>query len=202
MSYSTFSERILNGMPLNWNRWGSLQNITPAQAAKLAYRIDPITWSNNQFHKIGTAIPKDLQEKIDRLTQTLSNQKNDWSLEHLAKELKDEAPEGMLYFLSTTQSPQNTPNTLTTQAASTKQKSRECQLHPFIMRAYAAILKKKGKATAKEVWMEIVRNHSEYDIEEIIDEIDGDNIYWRSHYGNAKTFKRSSFDSLLSRLKS
>ena len=42
MSLATFSERVLNGEPIKWADWAELKNITPAQAAKLANRIDPI----------------------------------------------------------------------------------------------------------------------------------------------------------------
>ena len=98
MSLATFSERVLNGEPIKWADWAELKNITPAQAAKLANRIDPIGWPENKC-ELGE-IPKDIQILIRRIEQQLSDKKQNFTLKELHDFLGDEAPVGLIEQVS------------------------------------------------------------------------------------------------------
>lgn len=101
---SNFAEEVHNGEPINWDYWASLSNITPAQAARLAFHIDPIKWPGMDYKQ--GAIPKDLLENITKLEQWLRNWREEWNLNDLviffdepeAIEIcgKDFAPYGMV----------------------------------------------------------------------------------------------------------
>lgn len=99
MAYETLSEKILNGKPIDWNYWARLKNITPNQAAKLANRIDPIKWPNNQcaYGDILEVTKRDIRKH----EQQLENQKPTWSLLEISNYLGNDAPEGMLQQVST-----------------------------------------------------------------------------------------------------
>lgn len=98
MAYENFSESILNGAPIDWSYWAELTNITPNQAAKLANRIDPLLWLNNQCAY--GVIHEDTQRAIRKHEQQLGNQKTKWTLQDLTHYLGDDSPEGMLEQLS------------------------------------------------------------------------------------------------------
>jgi hypothetical protein len=98
MNYLPSSEKHFNGSVIDWNYWVSLNNITPIQAAKLSYRIDPIIWSDNNF-ALGK-IPADIQNEIKRLEQKLRNFKPTWSLQELTSFLRSNSPEGMLEIVN------------------------------------------------------------------------------------------------------
>ena len=98
MSLATFSERVLNGEPIKWADWAELKNITPAQAAKLANRIDPIGWPENKC-ELGE-IPKDIQILIRRIEQQLYDKKQNFTLKELHDFLGDEAPVGLIEQVS------------------------------------------------------------------------------------------------------
>ena len=91
-------ENILNGAPIDWSYWAELTNITPNQAAKLANRIDPLLWLNNQCAY--GVIHEDTQRAIRKHEQQLGNQKTKWTLQDLTHYLGDDSPEGMLEQLS------------------------------------------------------------------------------------------------------
>ena len=98
MSLATFSERVLNGEPIKWADWAELKNITPAQAAKLANRIEPIGWPENKC-ELGE-IPKDIQILIRRIEQQLYDKKQNFTLKELHDFLGDEAPVGLIEQVS------------------------------------------------------------------------------------------------------
>ena len=124
MNYLPSSEKHFNGSVIDWNYWVSLNNITPIQAAKLSYRIDPIIWSDNNF-ALGK-IPADIQNEIKRLEQKLRNLKPTWSLQELTSFLGSNSPEGMLEIVNAQNAVVITPvspQTLT--PTPTKRKERE-----------------------------------------------------------------------------
>lgn len=93
MAYSTFSERKINGCPVDWGCWYGL-SFTPKQGASLAYRIDPLKTKKSDDLKY---IQAGFKEQIDRLELRLSSISPSWTLTDLAIFLGDNAPEGMLY---------------------------------------------------------------------------------------------------------
>lgn len=78
--------------------------------------------------------------------------------------------------------------------------TRTNQLHALIWRARQYVYS-SGTGSAQKVWNEIQHRHKQHDTDEIIQEVTAIEILWRSGYGNEPSFKRSSLDSLLSRLK-
>lgn len=87
-------EKGWNGEFIEWDYWAGLSNITPNQAARLYWCIDPIKWTDNEYAQ-GT-ITDDLQEKILRLTQWLESRGANWCLNELANALGlDNLPYGM-----------------------------------------------------------------------------------------------------------
>lgn len=92
--HSLVVEKGWNGDFIDWNYWAGLSNITPNQASKLYWCIDPIKWPDNDYAQ-GT-ITGDLQEKILRLKLWLEDSSNAWSLNDLANALgPDNLPFGM-----------------------------------------------------------------------------------------------------------
>ncbi|WP_020564571.1 hypothetical protein [Methylosarcina fibrata] len=79
---SDFVEEVHNGEPIDWDYWGSLSNITPAQASRLAFHIDPFNKEPGKKWMEGT-IPDDLLEKIAKAEQLLRSQREEWSLNDL-----------------------------------------------------------------------------------------------------------------------
>ncbi len=85
---TAWNETIHNGKPIDWGYWKRLDNITPAQAAKLAHFIDPISWPDAKYAAgkpyderfNGEQIDKELPEKIRRLKQRLDNHSPQWNL--------------------------------------------------------------------------------------------------------------------------
>jgi hypothetical protein len=89
------SEEIHSGNTINWDYWASLCNITPAQAAKLAYQIDPINWPDTRYYEQG-ALSDVLREKIARLESWLEGHSSVWSLVDLVPALGESlAPSDM-----------------------------------------------------------------------------------------------------------
>ena len=81
--------------------------------------------------------------------------------------------------------------------------TRQSQLYIFIWRVYQTFLSRKNKMpTAQQVWSEIQHHHAIHDTEEIIQEVTGNLIEWRSGYGNEQKLTRNSFDKTLSNIKS
>ena len=78
---------------------------------------------------------------------------------------------------------------------------RKCQLHELIGKVYLSLCDRGRKPTAKEVWAEIKENYQEYDDECIIQEVDDENIFWKSTGGNEQKPHRNSFDPVLSKTK-
>jgi hypothetical protein len=99
-----WNEVLNNGEPIDWDYWKGLQNITSIQAAKLAYKIDPILWPDDKYAAgkaygdscKGEKIDNDLWVKIQKLEQQLKNHSEKWNLARLADFLgEDNAPFGM-----------------------------------------------------------------------------------------------------------
>ncbi|MGZ8944037.1 MAG: hypothetical protein ACXW1W_01275 [Methylococcaceae bacterium] len=93
MAYSTFSERVINGCPVDWAYWYRLKSFTPAQGASLAHRINPlrVKKSTDLEH-----IQAEFKEPIDHLELELSGISTSWTLTDLVIFLGDNAPEGMI----------------------------------------------------------------------------------------------------------
>jgi hypothetical protein len=100
-----WNETLHNGQPIDWGYWKDLKNITPAQAAKLAYLIDPILWPDDRYASgkeyyvgfKGEKIDDALSVKLRRLEQRLENHSLTWNLVDLVKFLdEDNASFGML----------------------------------------------------------------------------------------------------------
>ena len=86
-----------------------------------------------------------------------------------------------------------------------KQK-RKSELHELIKDVYLSQIEKKGCfPTAREVWKEIKKNHTNTSEGSIVEEVKQSTIFWRpperSDYSDALTLKFVSFQSLLSRIK-
>ena len=90
MDSVTFSERVFNKKPIDWNYWAKLNNITPHQAAKLANRIDPLVWEYDKC-ELGD-IPEDVRVNIRKMEQALSNEQAIWNLKDLRTFLGNGAP--------------------------------------------------------------------------------------------------------------
>jgi hypothetical protein len=75
-------EEYRNGGPIDWQVWLLMSNITPKQAAKLAFCIDPIQW-NGKNCAFGS-IPDDLRTEIQRFSQFLKGIKQSWTLQEIA----------------------------------------------------------------------------------------------------------------------
>jgi len=75
MAYSTFSEIQINGSPIAWDYYNTLQGgITPLQGAKLAHRIDPDNTS---------AVISDKANSIKLLVGYLANRQATYTLPEL-----------------------------------------------------------------------------------------------------------------------
>ena len=80
--------------------------------------------------------------------------------------------------------------------------NRTNQLHEFFKKVRGTLLDVTGcEPPIKIIQKEIERNHLEYDMEGIIEDIDGDVIYWVSAHGNHSKFKLSSLGPTLSKIK-
>jgi len=85
---------------------------------------------------------------------------------------------------------------------STAKEKRRKQLHDFIWRVREHLLKNKSeKITTQIVWREIKNNYSQYDSDGIIQEVTEDKIFWMSFKSNEGVLKRTSFITLISKLK-
>ena len=72
----------------------------------------------------------------------------------------------------------------------------------IIWKVNIALLEKLGREpSARNVWDELERNSRKYDPNQIIEEITGDGLDWYDTNDNSHTFKRSSLDALLSRMR-
>ncbi len=78
--------------------------------------------------------------------------------------------------------------------------TRESQLHALIWRARVHVYS-ASKGSAQKVWLELQNRYKQHDTDKIIQEVTATEISWRSAYGNEPTFKRTSLDALLTRLK-
>jgi hypothetical protein len=74
-----------NGAVIPWDYWLALQAITPSEAAKLVYCIDPIKWPND---KLGQGLNGDeLRIRITRTTKSLSEKNQKWTLSSIVQTL-------------------------------------------------------------------------------------------------------------------
>jgi hypothetical protein len=113
-----WNETLNNGQPIDWAYWKDLNNLAPAQAAKLAYMIDPILWPDDTYaggkpynnRCSGERIDKDLSVKIQQLKQRLANRSLKWNLVDLVDFLgEDNVPFGMLQATTDGKEPQVEP---------------------------------------------------------------------------------------------
>jgi len=80
--------------------------------------------------------------------------------------------------------------------------SRTNQLHEFFKKVRRCLSEAEGcEPSQKIIQKEIENNYELYDSEGIIEEIDGDVIFWTSGHGNHRRFKLSSLGPTLSNLK-
>lgn len=87
-------EEVMNGGPLDWAMWALRTKITPADAAKLIFCIDPLRWPGMSCAQ--GAIDSDLQYEIAMRTAVLEDMRLDWSLTLLVDLLGcNGAPAGM-----------------------------------------------------------------------------------------------------------
>ena len=89
---------------------------------------------------------------------------------------------------------------------SVSKQKRTNELHELIKDVCLSHIEKKGYfPTAKEVWKEIKKNHTNTSEGSIVEEVKQSTIFWRpperSDYSDALTLKFVSFQSLLSRIK-
>lgn len=82
------AEIVRNGEPINWIYWASRYDISPNQAARLTYCIDPIRWPDEK-HAQGIW-SDDLREKILKLTDWLSERRTSWTLAKLVDALGEQ----------------------------------------------------------------------------------------------------------------
>ncbi|NHZ35335.1 hypothetical protein [Massilia rubra] len=72
------SEDVHNGGALDWAYWVARKTITPMEAAKLTYCIDPIEWPGNGDAQ--GSFTAELQKKIVKCAALLGDIQIDWSL--------------------------------------------------------------------------------------------------------------------------
>ena len=78
-----------NGAPIPWDYWLVRQEITPSQAAKLVYCLDPIKWPNDN---LGQGLNgEDLRIRIARTTEYLAEKNQRWTLSSIAQTLGADA---------------------------------------------------------------------------------------------------------------
>ena len=80
--------------------------------------------------------------------------------------------------------------------------SRTNQLHVFFKRVRRYLIEAEGcEPSQRRIRKEIEKDYELHDREGIIQEIDGDEIFWISEHGNHRRFKLSSLGPTLSNLK-
>ena len=86
---------------------------------------------------------------------------------------------------------------------SQKDVKRKSPHHLILWRIYQNLFKNKSyQPSAREVWRELENNFAFYDPSyETIDEVETDFFDWFDTKGNKRTFRRTSLDPLLSRLR-
>lgn len=93
-------EDVRNGVTVDWAYWCERAEITPHQAAKLFYCIDPILWPDDRIES--GPIPNNLRIKLQRLEQRLAEVKARWTLADLAETLgATTVPLSMQYAVQT-----------------------------------------------------------------------------------------------------
>lgn len=81
------AEIVRNGESIDWIYWANRYDISPPQAAKLAYCIDPIRWPDDR-HAQGEW-SDDLRTKVHKLTEWLGERRQSWTLSRLVVDLGD-----------------------------------------------------------------------------------------------------------------
>ena len=76
--YCAFQEAVYNGGPVDWAHWRHWNHLTPTQAAKLLFCIDPIEWEGDTFAQ--GDIPRTLLLKIRKSAGLLEGMNTQWSL--------------------------------------------------------------------------------------------------------------------------
>jgi hypothetical protein len=85
--FKMFEEDTQNNNTINWDYWANLSDITPAQAAKLVYQINPIDLPDTGYCEQTPLFDNTLCEKIARLESWLESHSLSWSLADLAPAL-------------------------------------------------------------------------------------------------------------------
>ena len=97
------SEQVLNGQPVDWAYWCARLKLTPHEAAKLTFCIDPMRWTGAS-HAQGQ-IDTELQIKISKCAAMLADLDQEWTLQRLVKYLGiDGAPIAMRQAVGVSQS--------------------------------------------------------------------------------------------------
>ena len=92
-----------------------------------------------------------------------------------------------------------TPNTDTIAPCQPIPEPRVNQLHQLLIHIDEELEKELGKRpSCKDIQKALESRHEQYDNENIIQEIDEDNIYWKSKYGREQTLKFSSLAATIS----
>ena len=81
--YCAFQEVVYNGGPVDWAHWRHWNHLTPVQAAKLLFCIDPIEWEGDTFAQ--GEIPRSLLLKIRKSAGLLEGMSAQWSLAALVE---------------------------------------------------------------------------------------------------------------------
>jgi hypothetical protein len=107
---SQITEFVQNDDFIDWESWADLNNITPAQAARLAHHVDPLRYPDFRYSQGGIKcdMPTEMRREIEFLTQRLESRSRLWKLTDLVIFLgEDVAPFGMV------QAAKLKPNTVT-----------------------------------------------------------------------------------------
>ena len=96
-------EIVHNGEPINWDIWYRMPSISPDEAAKLLFCIDPFKWEGDQYAQ--GPIPDELLRKLKYCREFLSRKNAEWTFARLAEELPGDLPEGMLAALRPAEPP-------------------------------------------------------------------------------------------------
>ena len=81
---------------IDWNAWSKWKDITPDEAAHLAFLIDLRLRQDEYSNKPWFPVEGELKDKISKLTRDLKNVAKNWTLSSLADYLGDDAPIRMM----------------------------------------------------------------------------------------------------------
>lgn len=91
---AALTEYTHNGGSVDWGYWSARREITPYQAAKLVFCIDPIKWPADKYKQ--GPIDDSLRIKIQRCAEWLAERSQEWTLPALVESLGEgDIPFGM-----------------------------------------------------------------------------------------------------------